>query len=108
MSDITDRQRLLTYAAELIHGDRNESYDEPSANFARIAALWSAYLGVELEPHDVAVLNVLQKVARLMHTPGHYDSWVDIAGYAACGHESWLRGNGTTKCATSGTDGGRG
>jgi hypothetical protein len=25
------------------------------------------------------------KVARLMHTPGHVDSWVDIAGYAACG-----------------------
>jgi len=71
VSDTTDRQRLLTYAAELIHGDRNESYDEPAANFARIAALWSAYLGVELEPHDVAVLNVLQKVARLMHTPGH-------------------------------------
>lgn len=92
MSDTTDRQRLLTYAAELIHGDRNESYDEPWLNFTRIADLWSAYLGAEIKPHDVAVLNVLQKVARLMHTPGHYDSWVDIAGYAACGYEAWLRG----------------
>lgn len=86
----TDRQRLLEHAAELVHGDRNESYDEPAANFTRIAALWSACLGNEVSGHDVAVLNVLQKVARLMHTPGHYDSWVDIAGYAACGYEAWL------------------
>ena len=31
--------------------------------------------------HDVL------KVARLMETPKHEDSWVDIAGYGACGAE---------------------
>ncbi len=105
---MTDRQQLLNDAAVLIHGDRNKTYDTPTKNFERIAQLWSAYLDHEVSVADVAVLNVLQKIARLMHTPGHYDSWVDIAGYAACGHESWLRGNGTTNCATSGTGDGRG
>jgi hypothetical protein len=28
----------------------------------------------------------LLKVARLAHSPSHRDSWLDIAGYAACGH----------------------
>ncbi|MGA0895461.1 MAG: DUF6378 domain-containing protein [Ilumatobacteraceae bacterium] len=79
------RTRLLDDAAKLVNGDRNATYDEPLDNFLRIAALWSAYLNVPIGPADVAVLNVLQKVGRLMHTPGHVDSWVDIAGYAACG-----------------------
>jgi len=84
----TDRQQLLDDAAELIHGDRNKTYDTPTKNFERIAALWSAYLDHEVTVADVAVLNVLQKIARLHHSPTHYDSWVDVAGYAACGWEA--------------------
>jgi hypothetical protein len=28
---------------------------------------------------------VVTKVARLVQTPDHLDSWVDVAGYARCG-----------------------
>ena len=84
----TDRQQLLDDAGELIHGDRNKTYDTPTKNFERIAQLWSAYLGHEVTVADVAVLNVLQKIARLHHSPKHYDSWVDVAGCAACGWEA--------------------
>ncbi len=87
----TDRQQLLDDAAELIHGDRNKMYDSPTKNFERIAALWSAYLDHEVTVADVAILNVLQKIARLHHSPTHYDSWVDVAGYAACGWEAVQR-----------------
>ena len=79
------RAALLAEARAAVNGARNDSYDEPESNFERIAALWSAYLGREITPTDVAVMNVLQKVGRLMYSPTHWDSWVDIAGYAACG-----------------------
>jgi hypothetical protein len=89
VSDITGREVLLDKARELVMGDRNKVYDDPVDNFGRIVDLWSVYLDSvgdrELEPHDVAILNVLQKVARIAYTPDHADSWVDIAGYAACG-----------------------
>ncbi len=41
-----------------------------------------------IEPHDVAVLVLLLKVARLINSPEHMDNWTDIAGYAACGWEA--------------------
>jgi hypothetical protein len=30
-------------------------------------------------------MNALIKVARLSTNPTHKDSWIDLAGYAACG-----------------------
>ena len=84
----SERERVLDTAKQLVHGDRNKDYDEPADNFRRIADLWSVYLGTPIEPYDVAMLNVLQKIARIMHSPRKLDSWVDIAGYAACGWES--------------------
>lgn len=85
---MTYRKQLLDAASELVHGDRNRQYDEPSHNFDRIARMWSIYLATDIRPHDVAVLNMLQKVSRLMVSPDHFDSWADIAGYAACGWEA--------------------
>ena len=53
----------------------------------RIAKLWSYYLETPITPADVANMMIMLKVARLRHTPGVLDSWLDIAGYAACGAE---------------------
>jgi len=38
-------------------------------------------------PVDVAIMSALIKVARLIESPGHRDSWLDLAGYAACGYQ---------------------
>jgi hypothetical protein len=38
-----------------------------------------------IEPWDVAVPMILMKLARLANAPKHRDSWLDIAGYTACG-----------------------
>ena len=67
--------------------DRQENYGHPSRNFARIARLWNAYLqgyysDVNISNEDVAIMMILMKVARLIETPDHEDSIVDIAGYA--------------------------
>ena len=73
--------------------DRGLNYGKPEDNFQRIADLWNTYIAGKRDPMegitplDVANLMVLMKVARLQNSPGHLDSWVDIAGYAACGAE---------------------
>ena len=67
---------------------RQAVYGSPVPNFERIRDLWNAYMQESLfTTVDVAILMTLVKVGRLIETPDHADSWVDIAGYAACGRE---------------------
>ena len=87
------REQVLSFALGIVTGDRAAVYGGVEDNFQRIANLWNAYLhdlgldlGIELDPRDVAILMVLMKVARLGNSPSHFDSWADIAGYAACGY----------------------
>ena len=79
------RADLLAEATKIVTADRNLQYGSPENTFAAIAALWGNYLDIELLTQDVAALMILMKVARLRTNPLSHDSWVDIAGYAACG-----------------------
>lgn len=82
------RRQLLEEAADIVDGDRNKTYGKPENSYGVIAKFWSIYLDKSLEPHDVAAMMVLMKLARIKGSNGtHKDSWVDIAGYAACGYE---------------------
>ena len=82
-----NRTDILDAARDAIAG-RQEIYGAPENSFAGIAALWSAYLGQHVAPLDVALMMALLKIARAKGTPGHTDSLVDIAGYAACAVEA--------------------
>ena len=82
-----NRTETLTAADLLVHGDREHEYGTPQVNFARIAALWAPVFGHEVTPAQVALALLQLKVARLIHTPEHADSWVDAAGYVAIGAE---------------------
>jgi hypothetical protein len=73
---------ILEEAAELINGQRAQTYGDVTENFERIAQLWSSFRGQYFSKHDVAVFMILVKVAR-QHDLYHRDSMVDIAGYAA-------------------------
>lgn len=94
--DSTPRGDLLDEAKSLITGDRNNQYGPPTQDFARTAAILNA-LGFQflksddtvqrLEGHHVALLMVALKMSRLAWQPEKRDSWVDLAGYAACGWE---------------------
>lgn len=79
------RYDILNTAEGLVNGDRNNSYGDPKQDFARTATMWGAYLGVEVEPHDVAAMMALLKVSRIRWSPNKKDHWVDGAGYFACG-----------------------
>ena len=72
---------------------RNNVYGEPEDVFLMISQLWTAYTGTPITSIDVAAMMVLLKVARVSGSCGESeDSWVDIAGYAACGAELAERG----------------
>lgn len=61
---------------------RADVYSHPYPNHKRIAELWSAYLEFPITAFQASVMQILVKISRLVETPGHYDSLVDIAGYA--------------------------
>ena len=88
-SSIDRKRSLLNDAIAARTGDRHLNYGKPEANFQRIATLWNAWNEIKkpgpIEPWEVAVFMSLMKFARLAHAPNHRDSWLDIAGYAACG-----------------------
>lgn len=81
------RKEILDTAARIVSGQREAEYGPPEDSFQNIAALWSAYLNISVTQMDVAVMMILLKVARLYGGTGKDDTWVDIAGYAACGGE---------------------
>ena len=84
---------MLLNAAELVGGHRAEDYGDKALNHQRIALLWTYWLnesrkgatpfGESITSYDAAMMMLLVKVARLMHSPGHQDSHIDIAGYAS-------------------------
>ena len=82
-----ERRQVLREAEQLVNGKRAEKYGEPVDNFRRIANLWTAYMDgkTDLDEVDAAMMQALIKVARIRETRNHWDSYVDLAGYAAAG-----------------------
>jgi hypothetical protein len=65
--------------------DRGSVYGHPVDNFGRIQALKDQVRDCK-DPHTREVLEMLcVKIARLVETPDHIDSFIDIAGYARTG-----------------------
>lgn len=89
----SSRSSLLQEAEKIITNDRNKSYGEPDEDFQRIAGIWNA-LGfrapgdVPVKGHHVALAMIALKLSRITWSSGHYDSWLDVAGYAGCGYET--------------------
>lgn len=62
---------------------RAAQYGDPRPNMERIAGLWSAYLGVEVNAHDAAQMMVLVKISRtkVAGVGKHDDNYTDQIGY---------------------------
>jgi len=65
---------------ELIDG-RVDVYGDPAVVFVRQAQIFSAILGVEVQPWQVALLMVGYKLVRTSVTPDYSDNSDDIDGY---------------------------
>ena len=72
--EITDKELLE---------DRELEYGKASVSFARIAGLWSAYLGVNIKVEDVGMMMTLMKVSRAKTAKKHHfnDSCQDARNY---------------------------
>lgn len=87
----TIRGEMLDQARVLTEGDRNDMYRDPLLNHQQIADVWSALLGVPVEPHQAAIMMAALKSCRLWHAPKHIDSAVDGAAYMAIAGECGQR-----------------
>ena len=84
---ISKRAEILHEAERCICGQREQDYGSPESNFKIIANLWTDSLDAEVSALDVAMMMCLLKIARIKNGGGTGDSFVDLAGYAACGGE---------------------
>jgi len=95
MPTLNTRGKILKEAESIVNGKRNKDYGDPYDDFTTTAELWQTYLeritarrgSLALEPHDVAAMMMLLKVARLTWSPEEKDHWQDAIGYASLGWE---------------------
>lgn len=102
-----NRAEVLEAAKKCVCGQREQDYGSPENNFETIGELWGIYLTAAhpnwtmpvngITAKDVAVLMALLKVARIASGSSE-DSFVDLAGYAACAGEIATRAKGVTYC----------
>jgi hypothetical protein len=81
------REKALDTAKSLVSGQRATDYGDAKESFTRIAAIWTAILDTPITAGQAALMLAGLKMARLVQTIDHEDSWVDLAGYAALGAE---------------------
>ena len=82
-----NRKEVLRKAESLVNGPRAKEYGDAHENHARIAQMWSVLLDKPITIQQVYQCMVAVKLARLVVTPDHEDSWIDICGYGALGGE---------------------
>lgn len=101
-SNPTNRTNILAEADHLVNGVRDADYGDPIDDFATTGDLWTTYIRriidrrqeVQIKPHDVAVMMMLLKIARLSWTPEKRDHWTDAIGYGACGWDCEVQEEG--------------
>jgi hypothetical protein len=77
------RKQLLEQASQLISKERAKIYGDAQLNHERIAKFWSIILERKITVEEVYHCMIAVKMSRLIQTPNHLDSLVDIMGYAA-------------------------
>ena len=81
------RKDILDAATNYVCVQREEEYGTPEDNFHAIAVLWSYWLGVPVNAHDVPIMMALLKIARIKTGQTKDDNYIDGCGYLACAGE---------------------
>jgi hypothetical protein len=66
----------------IVNRERQQEYGHPLGHFTRSATMKAQVQSCPDLALKHALEMILDKVARLAHNPEHFDSWLDIAGYA--------------------------
>ena len=80
-------KEFLSEASRLVGTDREKDYGDKVENHSNIARLWSAYLEIEIEAHDVAIMMTLFKIARTKLGKDSKDTYIDMGAYGAIAGE---------------------
>jgi hypothetical protein len=81
LTKATGGDSVLIEANKLVHGPRQANYGHPLDDFTKTAKMWSAILGIEVKPEQIALCMICVKISR--ETNEHKrDNLVDIGGYA--------------------------
>lgn len=76
------RWRVAAGRVVRILDDRQEQYGDANELYAKLAALWSARLGVTLDARMVLLMMMDMKTVRSTHQKPSQDTLDDIVGYA--------------------------
>ena len=83
------REEILNKAKAIVSGEREKKDGTPEDGVTEMAELWGTQRETDIGAEDVAIMMILMKIARLAGSKyKSLDSWVDIAGYVACGGET--------------------
>ena len=82
---------ILNRASVLVQGQREKDYGDKKENHNNIAKIWSAYLGISVTAHDVALMMVLLKMARTKLGQVSRDTYIDMSAYSAIAGEIKFR-----------------
>lgn len=77
---MNDPKDIASYAAELVTGERQDSYGHPLDDFTRAGKIWEAILGVKVSAEQVALCMVGVKISRQANA-AKLDNIVDGIGY---------------------------
>ena len=80
-------KEFLSEATRLVGVDREKDYGDKVKNHSNIARLWSAYLDVKVEAHDVAIMMALLKMARTKLGAVSKDTYIDMSAYSSIAGE---------------------
>lgn len=95
-----NRSDILAAALGLIDGPRRSDYGPVEDSFRRTSVGVNLIAEEALRTHGrvtrehYALMMIWVKMARLLETIDHADSWVDICGYAALGGSIATKGQG--------------
>ena len=84
-------KEFLSEATRLVGMDREKDYGDKVENHKNIARLWSAYLEVPIEAHNVAIMMALLKIARTKLGAVSKDTYIDMSAYSAIAGEIKFR-----------------
>jgi hypothetical protein len=83
---MTTTQEVLALASRTFT-ERGQEYGAIKTSFTRIASIASSVLNKTITPHDIAIIQIAVKQARISANPQHMDSYVDLSVYAAIAAE---------------------
>ena len=72
---------ILTHAAKILN-ERQDEYGDPVELLTTISDRWSITTGERITREQVVLCMLDLKLARLAYDPRHFDSIVDVIGYA--------------------------